>query len=786
MKRRLMMSKSLPTAPNLEHLKKQAKDLRKSHRNRNPECCEALRLLRGFANSADEEIFDSKLSLNEAQMAVALDYGFKSWGDLKKHVLGRTENTKYLHIHCGDSSAQSLRNSSVPGDVKVWREIYIEGPVPGNEPNEEFCKARARFISSSMNLDYDSVLQNTREMYHKLLPEAEKYEEVVLWFDSCMFDQTIMIHLIDQCAQQNWPETKLSLICVDQGLGALPSEELASLMEIRHEITPEEITLAQKAWKAFTSAPVRADGSDRPGNPADIEELLAGDCSALPFLADALYRHLEQYPSIHNGLNRSEKQILQAVANGASKLGPIFAAATGDVEEHPFMGDTSCWGIIQNLAESKVPVLKVTGPDFSELTDFNPDDYEPPKNLKRWDVSITDTGRDVLAGKQDYIKLNGIDKWLGGVHLQGPESQWRWDEENRKLVRSSNAKPVAEKSKTKNQGAKKMKMDKMEFEWNGHRFDTFSQIVVAAGKILGKELEYRDVSCYATSNFAPSIQLNESCTDWWHMNKKPAMDLVGKAAGLKFEKLEYPEHNFTEWTDEEVEALHGMCAPVIKQALDEGKILITEGGWSNPQGKPFYPWCFWGIVTDVDEDGTITGIGINNRDDNVMKWISQCWIVSAADQDQEGLNQQLFERVLARIRGDEAPYLSDNEMAYGLDAMDKWIGKMKAEHFCDDCFKSAPDREWTCARGSALTMFQGARDSSLFLKEKMDYETIAGNYDRIAELLEPALNEDSDTAYKTFIGNRDKQIEHAETVLEPVKEELAKVADEIDKALTGG
>ncbi len=57
------MSKSLPTAPNLEHLKKQAKDLLKSHRTRNPQSCEVLKLLHQFASLSDQEILESKLSL---------------------------------------------------------------------------------------------------------------------------------------------------------------------------------------------------------------------------------------------------------------------------------------------------------------------------------------------------------------------------------------------------------------------------------------------------------------------------------------------------------------------------------------------------------------------------------------------------------------------------------------------------------------------------------------------------------------------------------------------------
>lgn len=424
----------LPTAPSLEHLKKQAKDLRKLHRDQNPEAIPVLKRLHPFKDSSGEEIFAAKLSLNEAQLALALDYGFKSWGELKRHVLGRTDNLKYLHIHCGDSSAGSLRNSSVSGDVHVWREIYIEGAVPGNVPDDEFRRIRAEFLSRSMNLDYDGVLQGTHARYD-MLADAAKYGEVILWFDACMYDQTIMIHLIDQCARQQWPDTKLSLICAGEfpgfdafdGLGQLNPEQLASLLETRHEIKPQEISLAREAWKAFTSA-----------NPADIEDILQGDCSPLPYLEAALTRHLQQYPSVRNGLNRTQNQILQAVNDGAAKLGEIFMAT----REHPaFMGDGSCWTVIEQMAECKVPLVRIDGPgtfrDFME-----PDEIGTPtlKDIKRWDVSITDAGKKVLAGRQDFIKLNGIDRWLGGVHLQGTEAQWRWDEDSQRLVKTSDSK----------------------------------------------------------------------------------------------------------------------------------------------------------------------------------------------------------------------------------------------------------------------------------------------------------------------------------------------------------
>jgi hypothetical protein len=52
------------------------------------------------------------------------------------------------------------------------------------------------------------------------------------------------------------------------------------------------------------------------------------------------------------------------------------------------------------------------------------------------EVRLTDTGARVLAGEADRVALNGIDRWIGGVHLQGHDVPWRWDDAVEALVRS--------------------------------------------------------------------------------------------------------------------------------------------------------------------------------------------------------------------------------------------------------------------------------------------------------------------------------------------------------------
>ncbi|MFA6717151.1 MAG: DUF1835 domain-containing protein [Victivallaceae bacterium] len=426
------MTKSLPPKPSVKFLKLEAKSILKAHKNSDFSCCEILRHLHRLKGKSDREILAGQTSLQEVQFALAMDYGFKSWVDLKKYVLGRTDNHKYLHIICGDFAANILRNSTVPGDVQVWMEIFIEGPAPGNVSENEWRRVRAEFISKQYftTMSMEAAMQSADDRY-KNLENAKNYKEVILWFDACMFDQTLMIHLVDRLAKLDLGDTKLSLICAGEfpgfelfnGFGELTPGQMATFWGTQHEITPAEVKLAGNAWKAFTS-----------DDPRNIEKTIAGDCSALPYLTNALKRFLQQYPSVENGLSRTQSQIMQAVDNGASKLAHIFAAVA-NMEERPFMGTNSFWQYIHNLADCPVPMLNVKGPE--KLDKLSKVDREPltSKELRKWEVSITGAGEKVLNKQEDFIHLNGIDYWLGGVHLLGNEAQWRWDEENRKLVK---------------------------------------------------------------------------------------------------------------------------------------------------------------------------------------------------------------------------------------------------------------------------------------------------------------------------------------------------------------
>ncbi|MFZ1011267.1 MAG: hypothetical protein WAN65_30795 [Candidatus Sulfotelmatobacter sp.] len=82
-----MPVRRLPSNPNLNHLKYQAKDLIKGHATRDLGIAQRLREFHPrFTRLADAEIFDAQLRVSDAQLAIAREYGFPSWARLKKHI----------------------------------------------------------------------------------------------------------------------------------------------------------------------------------------------------------------------------------------------------------------------------------------------------------------------------------------------------------------------------------------------------------------------------------------------------------------------------------------------------------------------------------------------------------------------------------------------------------------------------------------------------------------------------------------------------------------------------
>lgn len=82
-----MPVKRLPSNPNLNHLRYQAKDLLNDLTARNAGAAQRIREFHPrFVTATDAEIFGVTLRLSDAQLTIARECGFPSWARLKKHI----------------------------------------------------------------------------------------------------------------------------------------------------------------------------------------------------------------------------------------------------------------------------------------------------------------------------------------------------------------------------------------------------------------------------------------------------------------------------------------------------------------------------------------------------------------------------------------------------------------------------------------------------------------------------------------------------------------------------
>jgi hypothetical protein len=232
-----------------------------------------------------------------------------------------------LHVTNGDSVGGTLRETALGGDVLVWRDVLHEWPLPERDDTQ--------------------------------LLEAD---HVVLWFEHDLYDQLQLIDILSIRGD-------VELIVAGAFLGPMSAAELQALWPSRTKATPEIVRAATGAWDAVRSP-------EPTGLLRDVPEL--------PYLGPALRRLLEELPSTHDGLSRTERGALQTRGD--------FVAAQ-QLEEAPFLGDTWFFDIVAELR----PLA-----ENEELRSA------------------------VLRGDADRVELLGIDRWVGGTHVT-PDNLWRWD-----------------------------------------------------------------------------------------------------------------------------------------------------------------------------------------------------------------------------------------------------------------------------------------------------------------------------------------------------------------------
>lgn len=336
-----------------------------------------------------------------------------------------TPKTRRLNITNGDSAAGTLRDAGIVGQIVPWRDVLHEGPVDSSLTLEDLSKQRARFIAGESWAEIGRVTADFADR-DRAIQNLDDVDEVVLWFEDDLYDQLQLIQLLDFFAGGALKDTKVSLIVVDGYIPPLSVPEIKALEKKRPAVTHEQLDLGRRAWRAFGSP-----------DPTSIANLLDEKTSSLPYLARALTRHLEEFPSTTNGLSRSEREALTVIAAGHNT--PVRAfLEVAKLQESIFLGDSVFYSYLQRLSGETDALLTwkddraVVAPDARGTREF-----------VEGELALTQLGCDVLAGAKDWQQINKNTRWLGGVEIAPGGGGWRWNPDTRELSR----KPVRKTSR---------------------------------------------------------------------------------------------------------------------------------------------------------------------------------------------------------------------------------------------------------------------------------------------------------------------------------------------------
>ncbi|MBT8315137.1 MAG: DUF1835 domain-containing protein [Maribacter sp.] len=289
-----------------------------------------------------------------------------------------------LHITNGDALTERLKSLELKGDIITWREMLCEGKTLTHVGSESFWKTRFEFLNKNYKVSKSWFVEKTQKEYRSLCNHKQQ-DQIVLWFEYDLFCQINMLAVI------SWLKThrkyaKISLVCSGNeddtdkmyGLGDLDDAYLLQLFENRTELSQDDIEYADYVWQLYCS-----------DNPIRLENLTDFGNYQFDYLSDAIKAHLRRFPTIKNGLNDLENQVLRlSVEKKPKSKRELLRTVLVNQGVYGF-GDTQFERIINNLK----PLY----------TSFDP-------------VRLTKKGKEILEGNTSYYsRIQDNEAYLGGA-----------------------------------------------------------------------------------------------------------------------------------------------------------------------------------------------------------------------------------------------------------------------------------------------------------------------------------------------------------------------------------
>jgi hypothetical protein len=285
-----------------------------------------------------------------------------------------------LHITNGDVFTNKLKTLNIPGEIITWREMLCEGKTESNVGSESFWKTRFEYLNKNYKVSKAVFIEKTLKEYRSLCNHKSE-DQIVLWFDNDLFCQINLLAVI------SWLKThrkyaEISLVSYSKekitDLSTLSEEKLLNLYKKKTILTQDDIEYADYVWQLYCS-----------DNPIRLENLSDFKNYNFKNLENSIQAHLKRFPSIKNGLNEMENNMLQLAMDKKYSSKNVYIKTLLQNQGVLGFSDTQYQKAISRLK----PLYKT----------FNP-------------VKLSEKGMEILKGQTSYYScIQENDVYLGGA-----------------------------------------------------------------------------------------------------------------------------------------------------------------------------------------------------------------------------------------------------------------------------------------------------------------------------------------------------------------------------------
>jgi hypothetical protein len=310
-----------------------------------------------------------------------------------------------LHVIVGDSAAASLQEAYGlnRNAIMVMRDPVHLGPAPMTHDLGMWNKTRRDFLENDVGDDFAAYCfsEDAERTLSLNLSRLSHAETVTVWVGAGVSEQLVLAWLVYVLPAHGESHEKLRVVTFEKPrtimrvlfAGELPPDAIRARASPPTPLSDADIDNLKAAWRSFTAP-----------DPAALQAFLD---SGAGVIRDGLAAVMRRYPERQSGLGFWDRLILECARDHGPNLADVIGRTMGESSRVDWLDSKFdfIWlnrALKMSASHATFPLLRIEG---------------GPAVMRECSVTVTAIGHDVLAGQRNAVALNGIDEWIGGMHL---------------------------------------------------------------------------------------------------------------------------------------------------------------------------------------------------------------------------------------------------------------------------------------------------------------------------------------------------------------------------------